>query len=221
MMNIPLHPHLRQTDVSSSPFRVLNCYAGIGGNRKLWNGNIEVTAIVYDGSGSMTSAIKVNGKRGRESAIDKASLIAATLAKATGADVYEFANNCKSVNYNPLDSINTLKNHFRRNASDGGTEFSSIFRTLKHRYDRIIVLSDMQGADSLVRASSYQDYMKRTDSNPYIYSVDLCGYGSTMFNPNKNKTISIFGYSADIYEYIKQAELDPKAIFKAINQIEI
>jgi DNA (cytosine-5)-methyltransferase 1 len=31
------------------PFRVLNCYAGIGGNRKLWNApNMQVTAIEYD-----------------------------------------------------------------------------------------------------------------------------------------------------------------------------
>lgn len=28
--------------------KVLNLYAGIGGNRKLWDGNIEVTAIEYD-----------------------------------------------------------------------------------------------------------------------------------------------------------------------------
>ena len=30
------------------PFRVLNLYAGIGGNRKLWTGNIQVTAVEYD-----------------------------------------------------------------------------------------------------------------------------------------------------------------------------
>ena len=28
--------------------KILNCYAGIGGNRKYWAGNIEVTAIEYD-----------------------------------------------------------------------------------------------------------------------------------------------------------------------------
>jgi DNA (cytosine-5)-methyltransferase 1 len=28
--------------------KILNLYAGIGGNRKLWNGDIEVTAIEYD-----------------------------------------------------------------------------------------------------------------------------------------------------------------------------
>lgn len=29
--------------------KILNLYAGIGGNRKLWKGNIEVTAVEYNG----------------------------------------------------------------------------------------------------------------------------------------------------------------------------
>jgi len=28
--------------------KILNLYAGIGGNRKLWNGDIEITAVEYD-----------------------------------------------------------------------------------------------------------------------------------------------------------------------------
>ena len=35
-----------QTSVTSSPYRILNLYAGIGGNRKLWNNeNFKITAI--------------------------------------------------------------------------------------------------------------------------------------------------------------------------------
>ena len=35
--------------VTSSPFRILNLYAGIGGNRKLWNDdNFEITAVEYN-----------------------------------------------------------------------------------------------------------------------------------------------------------------------------
>lgn len=35
--------------VTSSPFRILNLYAGIGGNRKLWNyENFEITAVEYN-----------------------------------------------------------------------------------------------------------------------------------------------------------------------------
>lgn len=42
-------PIANNTLVVSNPFRVLNCYAGIGGNRKLWNAdNMQVTAIEYN-----------------------------------------------------------------------------------------------------------------------------------------------------------------------------
>lgn len=34
--------------VKKSPFKVLNLYAGIGGNRKLWGENCEVTAVEHD-----------------------------------------------------------------------------------------------------------------------------------------------------------------------------
>lgn len=52
--NTPEHSESTETAISYStgykqPFRVLNCYAGIGGNRKLWNGpNMQVTAIAYN-----------------------------------------------------------------------------------------------------------------------------------------------------------------------------
>jgi hypothetical protein len=66
------------------------------------------TAIVYDVSGSMSTRIQIaKGKNGSQAALDKAALIAATLAKGINADVYQFANFCKEINYNPNDSINT------------------------------------------------------------------------------------------------------------------
>lgn len=48
MQNLALMPPFRKTCVSGSPLRILNLYAGIGGNRKLWSGNIQVTAIEFD-----------------------------------------------------------------------------------------------------------------------------------------------------------------------------
>lgn len=42
-------PQCVQPAVTSSPYRILNLYAGIGGNRKLWNDeNFEITAVEYD-----------------------------------------------------------------------------------------------------------------------------------------------------------------------------
>lgn len=172
------------------------------------------TAVVFDSSGSMSSQIKLANKNaGSEAAIAKAALIAATLAKGIDADVYHFADRCAEIKFNPLDSVNTLKNQFlsKQGSVGYGTAFNSIMRTLNGKYDRVFVISDMQGADSLD---------SKTYSNTHIYSVDICGYGTTMFKPG-NKVYKIYGYSADIYELIKRVEVNPAALIEEINKIEI
>ena len=172
------------------------------------------TAVVFDSSGSMSSAIKLaNKNQGSEAAIAKAALIAATLAKGIGADVYHFADRCDQIKFNPLDTVNTLKKQFlgKQGSVGYGTAFNSIMRTLNGKYDRVFVISDMQGAD-MVDSKAY--------ANTHIYSVDICGYGTTMFKPG-SKVYKIFGYSSDIYELIKKVEIDPQALIKEIEKIEI
>jgi hypothetical protein len=173
------------------------------------------TAVVFDSSGSMSSRIALAGGRkgGSEDAIAKAALIAATLAKGIGADVYHFADSCETVKFNPLDSVNTIKKQFlsKQGSVGYGTSFSSIADTLGNKYDRVFVISDMQG----------KDYMDRTSlKGAHIYAVDLTGYGTTMFKPG-SKTYQIFGYGADIYELVKKVEIDPKVLIKEIEAIEI
>jgi len=186
------------------------------------------TAVVYDTSASMSSAqwgggVKINGKSINKAPIDKAALIGATLAKGINADLYQFASTCAPIKYNPMDSVNTIKNiGLKQEGKVGhGTSFDSIFQTLSlnGKYDRIFIISDLQGGDSIVRGSSYQTY-KSKHGQPYIYTIDIQGYGTTMFKQD-SKLIQLFGYGADIYEYVKKAELDPKALFKAIEAIEI
>ena len=177
------------------------------------------TAVVVDTSGSMTSGISVNGKRINTSAVEKGSLIAATLSKGIGADLYHFSNRCEKLEYNPLDTVNTIKNVVLKRMFSGGTEFNSIFRSLQGKYDRIFVISDMQGGDSITHGSTYQDYV-RTNGQPFVYSIDLCGYGTTMFKQN-DKLINLFGYSKDIFEMVKTTEIDPKQILKEIEKIVI
>lgn len=184
------------------------------------------TAVVFDTSGSMSETgwnggVKINGKPIKKAPVEKAALIAATFVKSVGGDMYHFASKCEKLRYNPLDSINTIKNVGI--ASIGkvghGTEFGSIFDTLEGKYDRIFVISDMQGGDSILRNSSYQRYTAKY-GQPYIYAIDIVGYGTTMFKQNE-KLINLYGYSKDIYEMVKTAEIDPKAILKEINKIVI
>jgi len=162
----------------------------------------------------MSSMIKLaNKNEGSEAAIAKAALIAATLAKGIDADVYHFADKCAEIKFNPLDSVNTLKKEFlsKQGSVGYGTAFAGIMRTLDGKYDRVFVISDMQGGDMLDN---------KAYSNTHIYSVDICGYGTTMFKPD-SKVYKIFGYSSDIYELIKKVEIDPQALIKEIEKIEI
>jgi hypothetical protein len=173
------------------------------------------TAVVFDSSGSMSSPIKLsNRNQGNKSAIEKAALIAATLGKAINADVYHFADRCDAIKYNPLDSVNTLKKQFlaKQGVVGYGTNFTDIFNKVGGgKYDRVFVISDLQGNAYLER-NAYK--------NTHVYSIDLTGYGTTMFKPG-NRVYQLFGYTAEMYEMVKRVELDPKAIIKAIEAIEI
>jgi len=179
-------------------------------------GAVGRTAVVIDRSGSMTSKIYTGkGKLGRVGAIEKASLIGATLAKGLGADVYGFDYNCYAISYNPNDSINTIKNIFNKTPG-GTTNFSSIFPGLTARYDRVFIISDMQGSDEIGR--TMDDYKKKFNVDPYIYSINLCGYGNTMVKPGK-KVFSMAGYTAEIYENIKKYEVNYEDVLKEVRKI--
>jgi len=188
------------------------------------------TAVVLDTSGTMNSQIRLANKaHGSQSALDKGGLIAATFAKGLNADVYEFSNTCKRVNVNPLDTANTIKEKIIRQGSHGGTEFNSIFSTLEKNgaYDRVFIISDMQGRDDIINSNQWSSKGKSTYSNyiskfgsPHVYTIDLCSYGTTMFKPN-NKVYQLFGYSSEMYELAKRMEIDPKALIKAIEAIVI
>lgn len=188
------------------------------------------TAIIVDTSASMQGGLvgsyfpntKFNGKTSNINPIEKASLIGATLVKGINADLYQFATNCRPIAFNPMDTVNTIKQAIIRNIGvvGHGTNFNSIFtKLIDKRYDRVFVISDNQGADTLLGSSSYLSYVKK-HGQPYIYSIDLVGLGSTMFKQN-HKLINLFGYSSDIYEMIKTAEINPKAILKEIEKIRI
>jgi len=178
------------------------------------------TAIIFDTSSSMNGSyggmIKLlNGKQGSTSALKKASLVAATLAKGIDADVFHFASTCEKINFNPLDSVNTMKNLFisKEGRVGHGTNFGPIFETLKSNggYDRVFIISDLQG-NSYIRP---QDY-----THMHVYSIDITGYGTTMFKPF-NKLYQLFGYTSELYELIKKVEVDPRVLMNEIDAIVI
>lgn len=165
------------------------------------------TLVVMDVSGSMS---------GRPSEI--ASLFGAILAKVNNSDVITFSTSAQYKSYNPMDSVMTIRNSFRY--SGGGTNFKSIFTTANKKYDRVVLLSDMQGWMGYTTPSAeFNQYKKRFGANPFVYSWDLAGY-STMQFPEHN-VFGLAGFSDKVFDIMKLMEVDKKALFNEIKAVQL
>ena len=165
------------------------------------------TLVVLDVSGSMS---------GKPSEI--ASLFGAMLAKANNCDVMTFATSAGYKSYNPMDSILTIRNGFR--FSGGGTNFKDIFLKANKKYDRFIILSDMQGwMGYTTPASEFNLYKKKFNCNPYVYSWDLAGMG-TMQLPESN-VFALAGFSDKVFDIMTWLETDRDKIYQMIDDIKI
>lgn len=165
------------------------------------------TLVVLDVSGSMD---------GRPAEIG--SLFSAILVKTNKADFITFSDEAQYTTLNPMDSTITITESIR--FAMGGTNFHSIFQTANKPYDRIIILSDMQGwigFDSPAR--DFYEYKTRTNSNPFIYSFDLQGYGTLQF-PEKN-VFCLAGFSEKVFLIMQTLEKDKKAMISEIEKIEL
>jgi len=164
------------------------------------------TLVVMDVSGSMS---------GKPSEI--ASLFGAILAKVNNCDVMTFSTNAQYKQYNPMDSVLTIRGSFRY--SGGGTNFRSIFEKANKKYDRVIILSDMQGWMGYETPTrQFAEYKKRFGANPFVYSWDLAGYSTLQF-PEQN-VFALAGFSEKVFDIMKMMELDKKALFNEIKAIQ-
>jgi len=168
------------------------------------------TLIALDGSGSMN---------GRPLAIG--ALFAAVLAKANKlADVLVFSNDADFVPLNCRDSTLTLTREITRRAPGGGTSFHAIFQHLKAAYDRIVILSDMQGwIGHHAPTAAFAAYQQRTGADPRVFSFDLAGYGTLQF-PGRN-VYCLAGFSDKALQTMRFLEEDKGALLREIEAIEM
>lgn len=165
------------------------------------------TLVVLDESGSMS---------GKPSQIG--SLFAAVLVKSNNCDMITFDDRARYRNLNPLDSIITISKSWGFHG--GGTDFKTIFQTANKAYDRIIILSDMQGwigFNSPVR--EFNEYKKQFNCNPFVYSFDLAGHGTLQFP--ENNVFCLAGFSDKVFDIMSLLETDKKALISEINKIEL
>ncbi len=167
------------------------------------------TLVALDGSGSM---------QGRPLKIG--SLFAATLAKANDADVMLFSNDAKYVSLNHRDSTLTLAQWLESQAQSAGTDFHCIFQTAKRGYDRVIILSDMQGwIGHYAPTKTYEAYRRQFGVDPKVFSFDLKGYGTLMF-PERS-IYCLAGFSDKTMDMLKFLDSDKSALLREIEAVEL
>ncbi len=181
------------------------------------------TLIALDDSGSMQS----HGLR--KGTVDKAVPLAAVLYATQNADMVLFSDTLRWFNANPSYGVSVVMDLLRREVGrSGGTNFNLIFENASRKYDRVIILSDMQawmapnnyytsigGAPNQTHA----EYCKRTGANPHIYSWDLAGYGSLAFP--QERVYALAGFSEKVFDIMDWLERDRDALASRIEAVEI
>lgn len=171
------------------------------------------TLIALDESGSMDGQPWDIGK-----------LFASVLMKANpDADLRIFAYESRALSVNAKTPVLEIARNIKR--VGGGTNFKAIFKDLDKKYERVIILSDMQGwmEDSfycngdLKRATN--EYKTKTGANPHIYSFDLAGHGDMKFP--ENQVYCLAGFSDKIFDVMKFLEEDRMALINKIKSVKI
>jgi hypothetical protein len=178
------------------------------------------TLVMVDFSGSMTTGV-VDPKRKtryRSTCMDKAALIAATIAKATNADVIRFGSRAEYVNYNANLDVFSLAGSLKQGM--GGTSLSEAWKTAQasgRKYTRVFILSDNEcNIGSTYKA--YQSYVEKV-GDPYVYSVDLAAYGTTALAGPKVRFYYGFGYT--MFDDIASSEFNANYHIEKVKKIVI
>ena len=165
------------------------------------------TLIALDVSGSMA---------GRPFQVG--SLFMAALAHANPlSDLMIFDSHA---NYLDFDRKNILQIRENIPFRGWGTDFKPIFNKANRAYQRIIILSDMQAWEGYwAPTEAFQNYCTRFQCKPYIYSLDLAGYGSLQFP--EARVCAMAGFSENIFDIMSVIETDNQALIHAIEAQEI
>ena len=165
------------------------------------------TLVALDSSGSMVGRPQTIG-----------SLFAATLVKATGADLMLFSDDARYITLNRRDTTLTAANSIP--FISGGTNFNAIFQRANRAYDRIVVLSDMQGwVGGGAPVAAFAAYQKQYGVAPRVYSFDLKGYGTLQFP--QERVYCLAGWSDRVFDVMQKLDRDPEAMVHEVEAISL
>lgn len=174
--------------------------------------------VILDCSGSMSENIKVSGNSLTSSCLEKASLIAAMIEKASNADVIVFGDNAKYVKKpNECNLFQRAKE--LREYNLGCTNLASAINIARNNwknYKRVFILSDNE-CNCGYQVNAYKDLIKEVGS-PYVYSIDLASYGTTPLK-NDGKVRYYYGYGYSLFEDITKYEFNPEDHYAEVEKV--
>lgn len=177
--------------------------------------------VIHDKSGSMGQGVilSVGNKNIGVRCSDKSALIAATIAKATNCDIIEFGSAARTLSYDSNLDIFSLAKDFNQ-TNMGLTDLSKAWELAENsgiKYDRVFILSD----NEVNRGSTYERYASyvRKSGQPYVYSVDLAGYGSNAIAGDKVRYY--FGYGFAMFEDIASSEFNAEYHLDKVKKVII
>jgi len=192
------------------------------------------TFISADNSGSMGAPVSEKSKVSRADVANVLQALASSICDDAITSVFgqTFATVTTMKTGSLLQAVETYK---RTDVGHSTNAFLAIdYLTNKGiSVDRIIIFSDMQCYDSGNRASlgslpfeyggslaaSFRKYCSKIGKTPYLYSVDLAGYGTSQFPPG-GKVCLLAGWSDRVFEFFHAFEStgNPDVVFGAIRQ---
>lgn len=181
------------------------------------------TLLAVDTSGSMYTGWSTGSfekELKSKSPISMATIFAAAMYKRMNADIILYSNNAAKVSPNPLDSVLTIAKQLTEAGECSGTNLGNVFEAIRHhrlRYDRIILLSDMQSWVTEVKPR-FASYKRDLNVDPYLYSMDFKGYGTLEFP--ENNIVTLAGYSDKLFDLFEYTEQDKNALINTIKSYE-
>ncbi len=165
------------------------------------------TLIALDSSGSMAGRPQTIG-----------SLFAAVLVKASGADLMVFSDEARYLTLNRRDTTLTAANGI--SFASGGTNFNAIFERANRAYDRIVILSDMQGwVGGGAPVQPFAAYQRRYNVAPRVFSFDLKGQGTLQFP--QERVFCLAGWSDRVFEIMQKLDRDPEALVREVESVPL
>lgn len=170
------------------------------------------TLVAVDSSGSMQGQ-----------PIEIASLFAAVLYKAArgrDVDLMLFSDSADYAAFDAADATLTLADRIQGRARFAGTNFHAILERASRPYDRIIILSDMQGwMGRHAPVKPFEAYCARHACRPKIFSFDLAGHGTVQF-PQRD-VFCLAGFSDQSLGTLRLLDEDKQALIHRIEQIDL